>query len=324
MVAIGGLTRLTESGLSIVDWHLVQGAKPPTSEMEWQRVFDEYKQSPEFKYVNSDFQLDDFKSIFWWEYIHRLFGRLIGVVFLIPAIVFFFQKRFPKWIEPKLILIFILGAFQGALGWYMVKSGLINEPRVSHFRLAAHLLTAFAAIVYVFWVALEVKFGHVKFALKATPAKWILSFLVLLIIQIGYGAFVAGLDAGKIHNFWPHMNPNEFIASNLMILEPWYENFINAGTGIQFVHRYLAIAVAGFTLYLFLKFKNFKNEHNAASFKKGLHWMLVAVIVQFILGVFTLINAVPISLGLLHQLGALVLLLSTVYTLYATQSIEKS
>jgi len=311
MVIIGGITRLTESGLSMVDWRLIAGTFPPLTELEWNRVFLDYQQSPEFKELNSNFSLNDFKSIFWWEYIHRVWGRLIGLVFIFPLAWFVFKKMIPKRLVGKLIAIFILGAFQGFLGWFMVKSGLVNEPRVSHYRLAAHLTTAFFAFAFTFWVAIDLlkPVNSISVELKKEHL-WLKLFFPFLIIQIIYGAFVAGMDAGTVHNHFPKMGEQNWISDSVFALDPIWLNFLDAKSGVQFIHRYMAYLVAG--LVVFIWFKLSKIELTKTQ-DLARNLFLVAVGAQFVLGVFTLIYSVPLVLGVLHQFGALLLLASFVF-----------
>ena len=317
MVAVGGITRLTESGLSMVDWHLLEGAKYPSSDAEWQQEFEKYAQYPEFQEKNYNYSLEEFKDIFWWEWFHRMIGRFLGVLFIIPFVVFTIQKRVPKWMMPKLIFILCLGAFQGFLGWYMVKSGLIDVPRVSHFRLAAHLSTAFFTIAYTFYVALQLmhKTSTVQTTSSGGYRKAIAWLSALVGIQIIYGAFVAGLDAGHIHNYFPHMNPGEFISSNAFSFTPLIDNPIFNPSGIQLVHRTLAYAVV---VSIFLVWNTYRKKPLKQHERRGFTMLLVAVGIQFSLGVVTLIYHVPIVLGVLHQLGALVLLLSLVFLLHTS------
>lgn len=314
MTAIGGITRLTESGLSMVDWKLFMGAIPPLTEDAWIETFEKYQQYPEFQITHTHFTLSDFKSIFFWEYFHRLFGRLIGLVFIIPFTIFLIQKRIPKSLLKNLIVLLAMGAFQGFLGWYMVSSGLVNEPRVSHFRLAAHLSTAFFTISFAVWLALNLLQENVQrppFSSLLYKRTWI--GLVLLAIQIVYGAFVAGKDAGFIHNYWPNMNPGEFISPAAFAMDSFYENIINNPSGIQFMHRYIAYIVAGYVFFLWAKAIGTADINSET--KKRFNILFIIVLIQFTLGVLTLILHVPVYLGVIHQLGALLLLLSFVYVL---------
>lgn len=311
MVLIGGLTRLTNSGLSMVEWNMFMGSLPPGSEIEWQETFDKYKQYPEYQLVNFDFGLEEFKEIFLWEYTHRFLGRLIGLVFIIPFLWFLFKGKLWPSLTYKLLIILFLGGLQGVLGWYMVESGLIKEPDVSHYRLAAHLLTAFITFAYTFWVALDLIYPKNRNRqLKMRP--WIWSLLVLLILQIVYGAFVAGLNAGKIYTTWPKMG-DTWIAESVGAMQPFFHNFIEGLAGVQFVHRYLAYIVVIMVLLVYFRARDlFLNSKQ----KKGLNFLVIMVGVQFLVGVLTLVNSVPLLLGTLHQLGAFFLLAGIVFCLH--------
>lgn len=310
MVAIGGLTRLTHSGLSMVEWNLF-GSTPPSSDADWQIMFDKYKQYPEYQQINFNFSLDEFKSIFYWEYGHRMFGRLIGLVFIIPFLWFLIRKRVSKELLPKLILLLIMGSFQGLLGWYMVKSGLVKDPDVSHYRLAMHLVTAFLTFAYTFWVALGLIYpDKVQSDKKLKRLMWVI--FPLVVIQIIWGAYVAGLNAGMVYNTWPKMG-EAWIADSVTVMSPIWKNFIEGLAGVQFVHRYLAYAVVAAILIGFFRGRKIQLFSNQ---RKALNVLVLAVSFQFVLGVLTLMLAVPISLGLLHQLGAFILLGSTVFALH--------
>ncbi len=311
MVAIGGLTRLTHSGLSMVEWTLF-GSSPPSNQEAWQLMFDKYKQYPEYQQVNFNFSLEEFKSIFFWEYFHRMFGRFIGIVFIVPFLWFWLRKKITADLMPKLLLILAMGGFQGLLGWYMVKSGLIKNPDVSHYRLAMHLTTAFLTFAYTFWVALSLIYPKTSKAIKHPLRKYFLSLLLMVLIQIVWGAYVAGLNAGKVYNSWPKMG-DRWIAEGVTAMNPLWRNFIEGLAGVQFVHRYLAYAIVALVLYLFFKAKK---SIRSSSQQAAINLLLLAVSLQFLLGVFTLIYAVPIALGLLHQLGAFVLLGTTIFGLH--------
>lgn len=205
MVVVGGVTRLTHSGLSMVDWNLFMGAIPPLNEQEWIATFNQYKQFPEYQKVNFTFSLDEFKSIFFWEYLHRLIGRLIGLVFIVPFVYFLIRKKISGSLLRECLLILGMGAFQGFLGWWMVKSGLVDNPDVSHYRLAIHLIAAFLTFAYTFWVALKLIYTNDSHDSSTPMRRGLIVLLILLIVQIVYGAFVAGLDAGKVFNTWPKM-----------------------------------------------------------------------------------------------------------------------
>lgn len=313
MVVIGGITRLTHSGLSISNYKLISGTLPPMNDLEWQEAFDLYKQYPEYQKLNYHFTLEDFKDIYFWEWLHRFIGRMIGLVFIIPFLYFLFTKQLTKSTIKKALILLGLGAFQGFLGWYMVKSGLVDNPDVSHYRLAAHLITAFITFAYTFWVALDLMFPDKKQVQTALRnlVRW---GMVVLLIQIIYGAFVAGLDAGFIHNHWPLMSDGKFMHETVYIEQsPIYKNFIEGKSGVQFVHRMLAYIVVFFVLMIWFKSK----KRSLTNFqRKGINAMAIIVLLQFLLGVLTIINQVPVWLGVAHQIGAFVLLAAMTFTLH--------
>lgn len=311
MVVIGGITRLTESGLSMVDWKMFVGMVPPLTEQDWIETFNQYKQFPEYKEVNFMFTLEEFKSIFFWEYLHRLIGRIIGIIFIFPFVYFLIKKKIKGKLIGQTVIILAMGAFQGFLGWWMVKSGLIDNPDVSHYRLAAHLIAAFLTFAYTFWVALSLIYKDEERPNVPFMRKWIIVLFVLTVIQIIYGAFVAGLNAGFVMNTYPKMG-DSWIADSVTALEPFWINFIDGIGGVQFVHRVLAHVVVGLVLFVLLKSSQF--ELNKIQ-TKGLIGMLVIVFVQFLLGIFTLLYAVPVWLGVTHQVGAFILLGTIVYSL---------
>ena len=313
MVLVGGITRLTHSGLSMSDYKLISGTLPPLNAQEWDKAFELYKQFPEYQKLNSHFTLEDFKNIFFWEWLHRFIGRIIGIVFIVPFVYFLIRKKLDKTTLKKCLILLGLGSFQGFLGWYMVKSGLVNRPDVSHFRLAAHLSTAFITCAYSFWVALDLIFPVKKTAV-ASLKKLIQFALILLLIQIIWGAFVAGLDAGFIHNFWPFMSEGKLIHETVYIEESsLLKNFIQGKSGVQFIHRYLAYFVVAIIGYI--AFKSSKITTTTLQ-KKGIQFLVTLVLLQFILGVFTLIYAVPLWLGIAHQIVAFLLLLTMTFTLH--------
>ena len=311
MVLIGGLTRLTNSGLSMVEWNMFMGSLPPSNTAEWNEMFDKYKQYPEYQKINFNITLDEFKQIFLWEYTHRFLGRLIGLVFIVPFLWFLLKGKLWPSLTYKLLIILFLGAFQGVLGWYMVKSGLLHEPDVSHFRLAMHLITAFITFAYTFWVALELIYPKNGNRQKKM-APWIWVLLIVLFIQIIYGAMVAGLNAGKIYTTWPKMG-DSWIAEAVTSMQPLYHNFLEGLAGVQFVHRYVAYLVVFLVLMVYFKARDlFLNSRQ----KKSLNFLIIMVGVQFLIGVLTLVYAVPIVLGTLHQLGAFFLLAGVVFCLH--------
>lgn len=313
MVIVGGITRLTHSGLSISNYKLISGTIPPLNETEWQEAFELYKQYPEYKKLNNHFNLEDFKDIYFWEWLHRVIGRLIGLVFVLPFIYFLLKRRLSKSTVKKSIILLALGGFQGFLGWYMVKSGLIDNPDVSHYRLAAHLTTAFITFAYTFWVALDLIYSNKNNVHR--PFRNLLRFgLAILLLQIIYGAFVAGLDAGFIHNHWPLMSEGKFMHETVYIEQnPLYRNFIEGKSGVQFVHRILAFIVLFTIIYIWKKSRALSRS---AAQSNGLTALLILVGLQFLLGVMTIMLQVPVWLGVAHQVGAFFLLSAMTFTLH--------
>lgn len=315
MVTVGGITRLTNSGLSMTDWHLINDTFPPTSEEKWVEAFEEYKKFPEYQKVNQykDFQLADYKFIFFWEWFHRLIGRIIGVVFIIPFVYFLIKKQLDKATIKKCFILLGMGAFQGFLGWFMVASGLKDMPDVSHFRLAIHLTFAFITFAYTLWVALDLIYPERK--LPVLELRKIARIaLVVLIIQIIYGGLVAGLNAGLVHNHWPLMSDGQFFHESIQLEQPnLLLAFTEGKSGVQFIHRTFAYFVAGMIIFLFLKSRKFildKTQDN------GLKTLVGFVFIQFLLGIFTLLFHVPIWLGLAHQIMAFFLLTAMTFALH--------
>lgn len=315
MVIIGGITRLTQSGLSIVEWDLIMGTLPPMNADDWQILFLKYQTSPQYKLINNGIKLEEFKSIFWWEYIHRLFGRFIGLVFFLPFLYFWITKKFDTPLLKKVLIVFALGGLQGVLGWYMVASGLVKNPFVSHYRLAAHLITAFSAFGFTFWVALGLSYPKeepVKNSALKGLKRLIKALFVILIIQIIYGAFVAGMHAGKIYNTFPLMG-NSLMPESVYAMNPIWKNFLENHSGVQFIHRYMAYAVA--TLAAIIWYKS-RKERLHPKVINAINFMGSIVVIQFLLGVFTLVYAVPVSLGVIHQAGAFILFGSLIYLVF--------
>ncbi len=313
MVVVGGITRLTHSGLSISNYKLISGTIPPMNDIEWQEAFDLYKQYPEYQKLNNNFELQDFKDIYFWEWLHRVIGRCIGLVFLLPFLYFLITKQLSKSTVKKSLILLGLGAFQGFLGWYMVKSGLVDRPDVSHYRLAAHLTTAFITFAYTFWVALDLMFPNKK-EINNAFRNLVRFGLVILLIQIIYGAFVAGLDAGFIHNHWPMMSEGKFMHETVYIEQtPVLKNFFEGKSGVQFIHRILAYVVV---LFVFLIWRKSRKIELSSYQSKGINALLILVGVQFLLGVLTILLQVPVWLGVAHQVGAFFLLSAMTFTLH--------
>ncbi len=312
MVIIGGITRLTGSGLSITEWKPVTGTLPPMSESSWISAFEKYKQSPQFKIVNSHFSLAQFKSIFWWEYIHRLLGRLIGFVFLIPFFYFLFSKQLNRVLLKKLFLLLGLGALQGFLGWFMVKSGLVNLPHVSHYRLALHLIVAFLIFGYAFHLVLELLQPIQTAVNRNTRAARNTTsvILILALVQIIYGALVAGLHGGKIYTTFPKMG-DRWLASEILALHPLRTNFTENPVTVQFIHRTIAWAIG--ILIVILWTTTMKNKRLSQQQTNGINILFILFLFQFLLGIFTLLSAAAIPLAVLHQAGAFFLFAGILY-----------
>ena len=313
MVIVGGITRLTHSGLSISNYKLISGTIPPLNDVEWNNAFDLYKQYPEYQKINKGMSLEDFKDIYFWEWIHRVIGRFIGVVFFIPFMYFLLTKQLTKATIRKSILLMVMGGFQGFLGWYMVSSGLVDRPDVSHYRLAMHLTTAFLTFAYTFWVALDLWFPNRK-EVSISFRNLIRLSAAVLILQIIWGAFVAGLDAGWVHNHWPLMSDGQFIHDSVTIEQtPVWRNFVEGKSGVQFIHRTLAYIVVVFIGLIWYKSKKLTTTLLQ---KRGVNILVALVGIQFVLGVLTLLWQVPVILGVLHQVTAFVLLAAMTFTLH--------
>ena len=313
MVVVGGITRLTHSGLSMPDYKLISGTIPPINDQQWQEAFELYKQYPEYQKLNSNISLTEFKGIFFWEWLHRVIGRFIGLVFIIPFLYFIITRQLDKSTIKKTIILLILGGFQGFLGWYMVKSGLVDRPDVSHYRLAAHLTTAFVTFAFTLWVALDLIFP-IKHTINKTYRNLIRIGLAILFIQIIYGAFVAGLDAGFIHNHWPMMSEGKFMHETVLTEKtPVYKNFIEGRSGVQFVHRILAFIVVISIAIIYIKGKKIAVSNHQLN---GLNSLLILVGLQSLLGVLAILLQVPLWLGIAHQIGAFLLLSSMIFTLH--------
>ncbi|WP_187262958.1 COX15/CtaA family protein [Pontibacter beigongshangensis] len=302
MVIIGGITRLTGSGLSIVEWNVISGTLPPLSEAAWVRAFEQYKQFPEYQKLNFGMNLEGFKQIFWWEYLHRLLGRMIGIVFIVPFLYFLLKKQLTGWLFKRLLFILLLGAAQGIMGWVMVKSGLSENPHVSHYRLAAHFCLALALIGVILWTIDDLTSSGQP---RHTPVRLRrLSKIVLaaILLQVIFGAFVAGLKAGFSYNTYPLMN-GEFFPSHLKGYLAWSE-VLNNGAAVQFIHRWLGVLLL---LLIFFFWHSSRGQHLVYATQLILLLILITALVQFGLGIVTLLFAVPVSLGVLHQVVAVVL-----------------
>jgi cytochrome c oxidase assembly protein subunit 15 len=302
MVLVGGSTRLTHSGLSITEWQPILGIIPPLSDADWLAAFDKYKQIPEYAAVNRGMSLSDFKFIYWWEWSHRILGRLIAGLFLIPFLLFLLLGRITGKLIWRLTVVFILGAGQGALGWYMVASGLQDRVDVSQYRLAAHLVLAVALYAALVWTVLGV--GKKRRWHEHPGMLGALLLVVLLLLQIAAGGFVAGLDAGMGYNTWPKMD-GYWIPPGLMVMEPSWRNLFENALTVQFDHRLIAYLIAFVVIV-----------HAWRTFSISAMILAYFIFVQIGLGIFTLVLHVPISLGLAHQAGALIVLAIAVWHLH--------
>lgn len=305
-LVVGGVTRLTHSGLSIVEWQPLVGAIPPMNQIEWTEVFHKYQQTPEYIKVNNGMSLDEFKMIFYWEYAHRVLGRGIGLVFFLPFIYFVLRRKVEAQLVPKLLGMFLLGGMQGAMGWYMVKSGLVDDPRVSQYRLTAHLGLAFVIFASMFWVALDLLAERGKRAFSREQARlqrfagWLALIVFVMVLS---GAFVAGLHAGLAYNSFPLMY-GAFVPPDMFGLSPWYSNFFDNPSAAQFDHRLIA-----WLLIILVPFFWIKSLRVALAPRARLatHLLLLAFILQISLGIATLLLIVPIPLAAAHQAGAMLL-----------------
>jgi cytochrome c oxidase assembly protein subunit 15 len=307
MIIVGGLTRLTDSGLSITKWQLFSGFLPPLNQNEWILYFDLYKQIPEFKLQNYNMTIKEFKVIFWWEWAHRLLGRLIGLSFLIPLIYFSFRIKLSKLFN--LYLIFFLICFQGFVGWYMVSSGLVDRIDVSHFRLSIHLVIAFLILSLILWNYLQINKTN-NIPNKISPIIPFL-FLLLIFLQLIIGAFVSGMDAGKIYNSWPFMGdtyfPNDNNVENLFKLSVFSDPSL-----VQFIHRNLAYLIGFY--FIFILYKVYKNK--IFNLYSSTNLLGVFIILQIILGVITIVSGAQIYIASMHQISSILLVSSSVYFLY--------
>ncbi len=299
MVIVGGATRLTESGLSITEWQPIHGVVPPFSQAEWQEEFAKYKEIPQYQIINKGMTLAEFKTIYWWEWAHRVLGRLIGVVFFVPLVFFWATGRIPRALKAPLVVLFVLGGLQGAVGWWMVASGLVERTDVSQYRLAIHLTFACIILAYSVWLArgmsaLPAKSARAGLRIGATV------LLGLIFLQIFLGGLVAGLNAGLTYNTWPLMD-GAFIPSGLFSEVPTWRNLFENVLTVQFDHRMAGYALLAFTILHAVQARG-TNHGSTAMFLAGL------VVLQAALGIATLLMVVPLHLALTHQLGAIIVL----------------
>ena len=314
IIIVGGLTRLTDSGLSITEWEVIKGFFPPLSNSDWNNYFSLYKQIPEYKLQNFDMTLDEFKIIFWWEWAHRFLGRLIGLFFLIPLIYFSFKKGISQ--TKSLFIIFILICFQGFLGWFMVKSGLVNRVDVSHFRLSMHLTTAFIILSLILWNILKYKNYNfinnhiIKYNLP-------LIFLFTIFLQIIFGAFVSGMDAGKIYNTWPLMG-NNYFPNDSLFLNLFDIRVFSDPSLVQFIHRNLAYLI----LIIFLLILYFVITEKLCNFYNIMKYLGLILFIQIFLGIVTILSGAQMFLASMHQISSIILISLSIYLLFLNKKIN--
>tara|TARA_Y100000992_G_scaffold283557_1_gene232980 strand:- start:611 stop:1636 length:1026 start_codon:yes stop_codon:yes gene_type:complete len=311
IILIGGLTRLTDSGLSITTWELFVGFLPPITNEKWLDYFNLYKTIPEYKEQNFNMTLSEFKIIFWWEWVHRQLGRIIGLTVLLPLI--FFSVRYGLWIIKKYGIIFVLVCFQGFIGWYMVSSGLVERVDVSHYRLSIHLVTAFIILSIVFWKYLQLT--ELKIYPMSIRSNSLRFFLFLLFLQLILGGYVSGMDAGKIYNSWPLMGSSYFPDDSNFIEIFRYDVFNNPSI-VQFIHRNLAYLIV--IIYFYLVFKILLTENKI--YKKPIIIIGISLFLQIILGIMTVLSNVKILYASLHQINSILIILSTLYLMYISKN----
>ena len=312
MIILGGVTRLTGSGLSMVEWAPIMGILPPLNQAEWQEAFRLYQQFPEYQLKNFHMSVDDFKSIFWFEYGHRLLGRTIGILFLLPFLYFLFRGKIGKTLTPKLVALFVLGGLQGLMGWYMVKSGLVNDPHVSQYRLVAHLSLAVIIYAYMFWVALDLLYPNVDQQAKTQNSKAArLSLIItgIIFVTLLSGGFVAGTHAGYAFNTFPLMD-GRLIPAGLFEMSPLWKNFFENIVTVQFNHRVMATLLF-FSIPAF--WWSVRNTPQESHVYTGANLLLAALALQITLGISTLLLVVPVTIAAAHQAGAVILLTASVF-----------
>jgi len=316
MVVLGGVTRLTHSGLSIVEWDPIVGAIPPLTQTQWEETFDQYKQTPEYRDINAGMSLPAFKGIFYVEWAHRLLGRLIGVVFLLPFLYFLVRRQLKRALVPKLVTMFVLGGLQGALGWYMVKSGLIDIPRVSPYRLTAHLGFAVLIYAYIFWTALGLLYPRESLPTPRELRRFGTAVAALIFLMMLSGGFVAGNKAGLAFNTFPLMN-GRFFPAGMYAMQPWWTNLFENIATVQFNHRLIAYLLC---LVIPAFWLTAMRSALPARTRRGVHLLLGWLAVQVTLGITTLLFVVPVPLAAAHQAGALVLFSIALFVRHALRA----
>tara|TARA_B100001123_G_scaffold408317_1_gene501406 strand:+ start:296 stop:1336 length:1041 start_codon:yes stop_codon:yes gene_type:complete len=318
IIIIGGLTRLTDSGLSITQWDLLSGIIPPLTLEKWKIMFSLYKQIPEYQYVNSSMTLDQFKTIYWWEYIHRLLGRIIGIFYIVPLVYFTYKKKIKKNLLILFYLIFVLIVFQGLIGWYMVKSGLTVRTDVSHYRLALHLSLAFVIFILLMWNYLRyINPGHLN-TYKKLPfyLPWIFTFTIFL--QIVIGAFVSGLDAGQIYQSWPFMGKSYF-PDDSSLIDLFSLNLFDSPSIVQFLHRNIAYLIL---LFFFVIARIIFKNKEFIYLRKSILLIFLSLVFQIFLGILTVLSGAQIILASMHQIGSIILISASLILVFKNSKIN--
>ena len=312
IIVVGGLTRLTDSGLSITRWDLISGIVPPLNIIDWENTFSLYKKIPEYKLLNSNMTLSEFKIIYWWEYVHRLLGRIIGLAYILPLLYFTFNKSFKKKQLAYLYFIFLLICVQGFIGWFMVQSGLVENTDVSHYRLSLHLTVAFLILILLIWNFLTYTKPNLTNRSEKVPYKIIEVLTFLIILQISIGALVSGLDAGTIYQSWPLMNqsyfPDDSMISDLLTL-----SLFESPSLIQFFHRNLAYLI--FLIFSFLGYLIYKNDR-FIHLRNTFLLVFIILIFQIFLGVLTILSGAYILLASMHQIGSIFLISASITLIF--------
>ena len=324
-VLLGGITRLTESGLSITEWKPLTGVLPPLNDLAWQAEFDKYKLTDQFRFLHQHFSLSDFKFIFFWEWFHRLWARLMGLVFLAGFIYFLARKKFEKRMVKPIAILFLLGALQGVIGWLMVKSGLVPERYfVGHVELATHFIAALGLLCYTIWFALQLLVKPGQLVFSSFLKKFLLAIIAILVLQLIYGAFMAGLKAGALAPTWPGMN-GSFIPTEMNRMDPWVKNLVNNGYTIQFIHRVMAYLLFFLIITWWTMARAIKGNTLFSFFRNS---VVVLVTLQVILGILTVLNATYpnrlVLLGVSHQFVAMLLLSVMMVLLFLTRRKQAS
>jgi len=314
MIVVGGVTRLTHSGLSITEWQPIVGTLPPLSAQDWNDAFAKYQATPEYLQINRGMDLEAFKRIFWWEYVHRLLGRAIGIVFIVPLLWFIARRRIPPGYGPALATLFVLGGAQGALGWYMVQSGLVDDPRVSQLRLTAHLGLAIAIFGAMWWIALSLlRPSALADTRRSSLRPFAIGIVGVVFVMVLSGGLVAGIRAGFAYNTFPRMN-GEWMPSEIMMIQPWYRNFYENMATVQFDHRLIALLLA-----LLVTVYWWRTRDALPPARRSATLLIAMLAMQVALGISTLLLVVPVGLAALHQAGAVLVFAAAINAAHAVR-----